>query len=93
MAVYPRELKIKACRMYFEEHRTTVEICKELNIRNRSQPQDWYQQCREGGYEAVGKNEKGRPRTQKKNEVEYRIKKLTMENKLLRDFLRRLERE
>jgi transposase-like protein len=93
MAIYPQELKIKACKMYFEEHKTTLEICRELGIRNRAQPQSWFNQCREGGYGAVGKNEKGRPRLDKKNEVEYRIKKLTMENKLLKDFLQQLERE
>lgn len=93
MAVYSREVKIKACKMYFEEHKTTLEICKELNIRNRAQPQSWYNQCREGGYAAVGKREKGSPRIKKQDEVEYRIKKLTMENKLLKDFLRQLERE
>ena len=93
MAVYPQELKIKACKMYFEEHKRTLEICRELNIRNRAQPQSWFNQCREGGYEAVGKKEKGSPRVKKKDEIDYRIKKLTMENKLLKDFLQQLERE
>ena len=93
MAVYPREVKVQACKMYFEEHKKTLEICIELGIRNRAQPQSWFNQCREGGYEAVGRCEKGSGRVKKKDEVEYRIKKLTMENKLLRNFLQQLERE
>ena len=92
MAVYPRELKVKACMMYFEEGKTTLEICAALKIRNRAQPQFWFKQCREGGYEMVGKN-RGRPKTRKSTEIEYRIKRLEMENKLLRDFLRQFEGE
>ena len=44
MAKYSRELKVRACKMYFEEGRRTIEICKELNIKNRAQPQFWYKQ-------------------------------------------------
>ena len=91
MAVYPRELKVKACKMYFEEKVSTKDICRELNIRNRAQPQHWFQQCREGGYEAVGKSH-GHPKQDKEKEAAYLIKRLKMENKLLKDFLRQLER-
>jgi transposase-like protein len=93
MAVYPRELKVRACKMNFEEGKRTLAICRELNIRNRAQPQFWYQQCRDGGYEAVGRKENDRKKRKKRDEVAYRIKRLTMENKLLRDFLQQLERE
>jgi transposase-like protein len=87
MAKYPRELKVRACEMYFEEGRRTIEIC------NRAQPQFWYKQYREGGgYDAVGSKESGKPNRGRVDETAYRIKQLTMENELLRDFLQMLER-
>jgi len=93
MAKYSRELKVRACKMYFEEGRRTIEICEELNIKNRAQPQFWYKQYREGGgYDAVGSKESGKPNRSRVDETAYRIKQLTMENELLRDFLQMLER-
>jgi transposase-like protein len=93
MAVYPRELKVKACKMYFEEGKKATEICKTLGIKNRAQPQFWFKQYREdGGYDAVGIKEKGKPNRNRVDETAYRIKQLTMENEILRDFLQMLER-
>ena len=93
MAVYTRELKIKACKMYFEEAKKTVEICKELGIRNRAQPQVWFNEYRNGGgYDTVGTKNKGTKKLLRVDETAYRIKQLTMENELLRDFLQMLER-
>jgi transposase-like protein len=93
MAEYPRELKLKACKMYFEERKRTVEICKELGIKNRSQPQSWFNEYRVGGgYDAVGRKEKGKKKLSQIDETAHRITQLTMENELLRDFLQMLER-
>jgi transposase-like protein len=93
MAEYSREIKLRACRMYFEEGKRTIEICKELGIKNRAQPQFWFRQYREGGgYDAVGSKERGKPNRKKVDETAYRIRQLTLENEILRDFLQMLER-
>jgi len=58
MAVYTRELKIKARKMYFEEAKKTVKICKELEIRNRSQPLVWFNEYSNGnGYDSWDKKQ------------------------------------
>lgn len=94
MAEYSRELKVKACKMYFEQGKKTIEICKELGIRNRAQPQAWFNEYRAGGgYDAVGSKVRGIGRLGKIDEIAYRIDKLTMENELFRNFLQMLERE
>jgi transposase-like protein len=93
MAKYSRELKVKACKMYFENGKKVVDICKELGIKNRAQPQSWLNEYRNGGgYDAVGIKEKGKKKLSRIDETAYRIRQLTIENELLRDFLQMLER-
>lgn len=93
MAVYSRELKVRVYEMYFEESKKSTEICKLLGVKNRAQPQYWFNEYREGGgYDAVGTKERGKPNRNRIDETAYRINQLTMENELLRDFLQTLER-
>lgn len=93
MAEYSRKLKVRACKMYFEEGKKIIEICEELGIKNRFQPLFWFKQYRvSGGYNAVGNKEHGKPNRSRVDETAHRIRQLTLENEFLRDFLQMLER-
>lgn len=81
-----------------EEGRTTREIAEELGL-ERKQIRNWISRHNRKERElaqGVIRQKKGRPRSRplsQREEYEQEITRLKMENELLRDFLRLLERK
>jgi transposase len=89
---YSLETKMEAIRLYEEEGFSQSMITEKLGIRDPGRVQVWLRQYRREGKAAFLKP-KGRPR--KKQELESEVKRLRMENDLLKKFhaeLRKLER-
>ena len=91
---YPVEIKLEAVRMFLEEGKTRAEIAKALSLRSEGRVKRWVSQYR---HEENAFNKPiGRPRKQPgiaENEQEE-LKRLRMENDLLKKFhaeLRELE--
>ncbi len=94
MARYPVEVKLEAVRMFLEEGKTRAEIMKVLGIRSEGRVKMWVWQFRRDRT-AFGKPI-GRPRKQigKAESVQEELKRLRMENDLLKKFhaeLRKME--
>jgi len=89
---YSLETKLEAIRLFEEEGFSQSMITEKLKIRDPGRVQVWMRQYRREGKAAFLKP-KGRPR--KKQDLEAEVKRLRMENDLLKKFhaeLRKLER-
>lgn len=84
MRVYPVELKLEAVRLYYEEGKTRAEITELLGIGNPYAVKEWGQVYRREGISGL-KKVKGRPR-KRKEDPEAELKRLRMENALLKKF-------
>ena len=82
MKHYPRELKLEAVRMFFEEGMTRMEITQALDIRSEDRVKIWVRQYRQKGRAAFFKPI-GRPHKQAESR-EAEIERLRMENALLK---------
>jgi transposase len=94
MLHYPVEVKLEAVRLFLEEGKTRAEITEILGLRNPGRVKDWVSQYR---HEEVAFTQPiGRPRKRVvgiENEQEE-LKRLRMENDLLKKFqaeLRKME--
>lgn len=84
MKKYPAETKLEAVRLFHEEGKTRAEITQLLEIRDPHRVKAWLKQyCREGvsGFSKP----QGRPRKRVES-VEEELKRLRMENDLLKKF-------
>ena len=89
---YTLQTKIEAIRLFEEEGLTHAEIVGRLGIRDPKRVKVWLHQYRKEGKAGLMKP-KGRPK--KKEDPEAEVKRLRMENDLLKKYhaeLRRLER-
>ena len=89
---YSIETKLEAIRLFEEEGLPQAEITTRLGIRDPNRVKVWLHQYRREGKAAFQKP-KGRPK--KKEDLEAEVKRLRMENFLLKKYhaeLRKLER-
>ena len=84
MKHYPRELKLEAVRMFFEEGMTQTEITGILDIQSVDRVKVWVRQYRREGVAAFYKP-LGRPRKQIESE-DAEVERLRMENALLKKY-------
>lgn len=82
MKHYPREIKLEAVRLFFEEGMTKREITQALDIRSEGRVKIWVRQYRQEGKAAFFKPT-GRPRKQAED-PEAEMERLRMENALLK---------
>ena len=91
---YPRETKLEAVRLFYEEGKTRAEITAQLSILDASRVKKWLHQYRQGGVAAFAKKRRGPGRRPKKESQDAYIARLEMENDLLKKLhaeLRKLE--
>jgi len=85
---YPREVKLEAIRLFYEEGKTRAEITEFLKIRDPGRVKKWLHLYRLKGEAAFDKRCRkgllGRP-PKKENQEAY-IARLEMENELLKKF-------
>ena len=91
MKHYPKEVKLEAVRMFFEEGMTRAEITAALQLRRKGRVKVWVRQYRREGIEAFNKP-KGRPRKQPESE-QSELERLRMENVLLKKYHTELRKE
>ena len=91
MKHYPKELKLEAVRMFFEEGMTRAEITAALKLRSEGRVEVWTRQYRREGIEAFNKP-KGRPRKEPESE-QSELERLRMENALLKKLHAELRKE
>lgn len=87
---YPEELKLEAVRMHLEEGITSADVMKQLDINSRARLLAWCEAYRKYGLVGLKAKPKGRPGKMPKTPqetLEYELKRLKMENELLRNFL------
>ena len=84
MKKYPAETKLEAVRLFYEEGKTRVEITQQLQIRDPQRVRTWLRQYRREGATGFSKAQ-GRPRKRAES-VEEELKRLRMENDLLKKF-------
>ena len=84
MTHYPRELKLEAVRMFFEEGMTQAEITEVLGLRSEGRVEVWVRQYRREGVAAFFKPI-GRPRKRPES-AEAETERLRMENALLKKY-------
>jgi transposase len=80
---YPLETKIEAIRLYEEEGLTYKEITAILDIQDPRRPSVWMRIYRKEGIEGLKKPRRGRPKIDR-DSLEERIRRLEMENTLLK---------
>jgi len=80
---YPLEIKLEAIRLHEEEGLTYKEITAQLNIRDPRRASVWTGIFRKDGIEGLKKPRRGRPKKDR-DSLEARIKRLEMENTLLK---------
>jgi len=90
MKPYPVELKLEAIRLYYEEGKTRAEVTALLGIGNPYAVKAWGQLYRREGVSGLKKT-KGRPRRSETEPAE--LKRLRMENALLKKFHTELRKE
>ena len=90
MRQYPVELKLEAVRLYYEAGKTRAEITELLGIGNPYAVKEWGKLYRHEGVSGL-KKAKGRPRKSENEQVE--LKRLRMENALLKKFHTELRKE
>jgi transposase len=91
---YPIEVKLEAVRLFLEEGKTRAEVAKILGLRSVGRVKTWVSQYRHE--EQAFRKPIGRPHKQARGveSVEEELKRLRMENDLLKKFhaeLRKLE--
>lgn len=91
MKHYPREVKLEAVRLFFEEGMTRAEITKALGLRSPGRVEVWARQYRREGVEAFTKPV-GRPRKVAKSQA-AELGRLRMENRLLKKYHSELRKE
>jgi transposase-like protein len=84
-------MKLEAVRQFYEEGRTQAEITRALGIRDPNRVKAWLKQYRREGYEGFSKPI-GRPRKQAES-LQTELKRLRMENALLKKFHTELRKE
>lgn len=91
MKHYSAEIKREAVRMHIEDGVTTREIMKRLGILSERRVTAWCEKYRKEGEPGLLQHKpKGRPRKIDRSgqeQMEYELKRLRMENELLRNFL------
>ena len=90
---YPLAIKLEAVRLFLEEGRTRAEITKLLGLRSKKRVEAWVSQYR---HEANAFQKPiGRPRKVPKGaeSVQDELKRLRMENDLLKKFQAELRNE
>ena len=80
---YRLETKLEAIRLHEEEGLTYKEITAKLNIRDPRRASIWTRIYRKEGIEGLRKPRRGRPKKDR-DSLEARIKRLEMENTLLK---------
>lgn len=90
MKHYPKELKLEAIRMFFEEGMTRAEITKALGLRSAGRVKVWVQRYRREGVATFNKPI-GRPRKGEEGE-KIELERLRMENALLKNTVPNCER-
>lgn len=91
MKHYPKELKLEAVRMFFEEGKTRAEITEALGLRSAGRVMVWTRQYRREGVGAFDKPI-GRPPKREESE-QAELKRLRMENSLLKKYHAELRKE
>ena len=91
MKHYPKEVKLEAVRMFFEEGMTRAEITIALGLRSEGRVEVWVRQYRREGVVAFSKPI-GRPRKRPESE-QSELERLRMENALLKKFHAELRKE
>jgi len=86
MKHYSREMKLEAMRMFYEDGKTRKEITEALKIRDPQRVKKWLRQYRREGEEAFLKKGKKLGRPPKKANREAYIRRLEMENELLKKY-------
>ena len=90
---YPLAIKLEAVRLFLEEGRTRAEITKLLGLRSKKRVEAWVSQYR---HEADAfRKPIGRPRKQATGaeSAQDELKRLRMENDLLKKFQAELRKE
>lgn len=80
---YPLELKLEAIRLREEEGLLYREITEKLEIRDPDRVRSWMKIYRKEGEKGLKKPRTGRPKKNKDN-LEERIRRLEMENTILK---------
>jgi transposase len=91
MKHYPKELKLEAVRLFFEEGMTRAEITEALGLRSAGRVKIWVRQYRREGIAAFNKP-MGRPRKVEESE-KAELERLRMENTLLKKHHSELRKE
>lgn len=91
MKHYPKEVKVEAVRMFFEEGMSRSEVSAALGLRSDGRVKIWVRQYRREGVAAFNKP-KGRPRKHPENE-RTELERLRMENTLLKKYHTELRKE
>jgi transposase-like protein len=95
MKRYSTEIKREAIRMRQEKGMTNREIMEHLGIVSERRLRLWCEKYRNEGQLGLELKPKGRPRKiarTEQEEMEYELRRLRMENELLRNFLYEAER-
>jgi transposase-like protein len=90
MKEYPPSFKEQAVHMHIEDGLTIREINERLGIADRQRLKKWCAAYRKEGLLGLQPQRKGRPKKISKTEAEQlsdEVKRLRMENELLRNFL------
>ena len=93
MKRYPLEVKLEAVRMFLEEGKTRAEITKLLGLRSEGRVEKWVRQYRRE--EQPFSKPIGRPRKQPDipESEQEELKRLRMENTLLKKYHSELRKE
>jgi len=86
MKHYPRELKLEAMRLFFEEGMPQKEIKETLGIHDIRRVKVWVRKYRREGKSAFDKKKGGPGRPPKKENTTAYIERLEMENELLKKY-------
>ena len=89
---YPLETKLEAIRLREEEGLPYKEITEKLNIRDPDRVKKWMRAYRREGPGGLKKPRKGRPK-KNTNSLEERIRRLEMENTILKALAHELGEE
>ena len=89
---YPLETKLEAIRLREEEGLPYKEITEKLNIRDPDRVKKWMRAYRREGPRGLKKPRKGRPKKDT-NSLEERIRRLEMENTILKALAHELGEE
>ena len=91
MKKYSAETKLEAVRLFYEEGKTQTEIAQLLKVQDPQRVRVWLRQYRREGTAGFSKAQ-GRPRKRGES-VEEELKRLRMENTLLKKYHSELRKE